>query len=115
MNKPVNHAELPFTGDETPESGKAVLISTEVETALARIEAKIAASQPEQFDWTKDESVILHDQPATAVYFNPEGSLVIRQEQAWDRDDDTCVFVTKQNQQAFLDRLCDALGIGSAP
>ena len=75
----------------------------------------VDAPTTDDFDWLRDSSVVLHEQPATAIYINPEGSLVIRQERPWDRDEDTFVFVTKENTQQFLDRLCDVLGIPGVP
>jgi hypothetical protein len=40
------------------------------------------------FDWLNDNSVVLREQPETAVYFNADGALVIRQRAAWNQDDD---------------------------
>src|ERR1700690_2344280 len=41
---------------------------------------------PDEFDWATDDSVVLKEQPATAIYFNRRDQLVIRQERSWDRD-----------------------------
>ena len=56
-------------------------------------------------------SVVLKEQPATAIYRNGENSIVIRQQAAWDRDEDSFVYTTEQNVMAFVDQLCDAVGI----
>jgi hypothetical protein len=70
------------------------------------------AATPEEFDWTGD-NVVLLEQPATAVYFNRDGDLVIRQ-RATFQDDDPAIFITAGNIDRFLDKLCDACGIFSA-
>ncbi len=54
---------------------------------------------------------MLKEQPATAIYRNRENSVIIRQQAAWDRDEDSFVFITEQNAMAFLDQLCDLMGI----
>jgi hypothetical protein len=76
--------------------------------------------QPERdqtaaFDWNKDESVLLPDQRRTAVYRDSAGSLVIRQEAAWNEEDDHVITIAADNVQAFIDRLCDLQGILSFP
>lgn len=41
------------------------------------------------FDWTNDNpDVVAPDARATAVYLNAEGEIVIRQQKAWDEEDD---------------------------
>jgi hypothetical protein len=60
-----------------------------------------------------DSSVVLHRQSATAIYFNSDNSLVIKQEN-WP-DDDHCIIITESNIEAFLDRLTDICGIPSYP
>jgi hypothetical protein len=57
----------------------------------------------EDFDWNTDDSVILKEQRATAVYHNKLGELIIRQRAAWDDDRDTFVYVTPENVVAFLE------------
>ena len=72
----------------------------------------LPAATPEDFDWTGD-NVVLLEQPATAVYFNRDGDLVIRQ-RATFQDDDPAIFITVDNIDRFLDKLCDACGVFSA-
>ena len=67
--------------------------------------------EPSEFRWTDNESVVLAQQPATAVYFNPAGGLVIRQERAWNEEEDTIIVVAPQNVQTFLDAVCDVIGV----
>jgi hypothetical protein len=66
----------------------------------------------EDFDWNKDDSsIILREQPATAVYFNKEGSLVIRQHR-WP-DDDIFIYIAESSIGDFLDKLTDICGVPS--
>lgn len=57
----------------------------------------------EDFNWNTDDSVILKEQRATAVYHNKLGELIIRQRAAWNDDRDTFVYVTPENVVAFLE------------
>ena len=63
------------------------------------------------FDWDDRESVVLPEQPETAVYWNPRGELVIRQRR-WP-DDDSIIYITRANLDTFLDRLTDICGVPS--
>ena len=48
----------------------------------------------DDFDWAAtNEDVILPEQRAIAVYTNNWGQAVIRQEKAWDDEDDTYVVI----------------------
>ena len=67
--------------------------------------------EPDQFDWINDDAIVLKEQPATAIYRNRDNSIVIRQQAAWDREEDTLIFITEQNVMPFLDQLCDLAGI----
>lgn len=57
----------------------------------------------EDFDWNTDDSIILKEQRATAVYHNKLGELIIRQRAAWDDDRDTFVYIMPENVVAFLE------------
>ena len=89
---------------------------------MAKID-KIAAAEAareqlgmneEDFNWNADDSVILREQRATAVYFNKSQELVIRQQAAWDQEEDSFVYIAEPFQHAFLDKLCDIMGIGGS-
>ncbi|MBN9567420.1 MAG: hypothetical protein J0H79_07425 [Alphaproteobacteria bacterium] len=44
------------------------------------------------FDWDDyGDEVVVPEQAATAVYWNPRKEIVIRQKQAWDEDSDTFI------------------------
>jgi hypothetical protein len=76
---------------------------------LAKVDA-IATSErareildSEDFNWNTDDAVILREQRATAVYHNKIGELIVRQKAGWDEDEDTFIFVTEDNCNAFID------------
>jgi hypothetical protein len=85
----------------------------------ASVEAKLAAliekhSEPaDDFDWFKDDSIVLEEQPAVAVYTNSREHIVIRQKAPYP-DEDQFVFVAPHNLMTLIDRLCDMAGIPSA-
>ena len=61
-----------------------LLASAPKSTALTVVPEPESTS--ENFDWNNDKSVIINEQPATAVYFNHNDQLVIRQ-RCWPEDD----------------------------
>ena len=65
------------------------------------------------FDWYKDNSIVLEEQPATAVYTNNRNAIVIRQRAPYP-DEDMFVFIGPHNLMTLIDRLCDMAGIPSA-
>jgi hypothetical protein len=73
--------------------------------------ANLQRDEASDFDWRADDCVVLQEQAETAIYFNDSGGLVIRQRN-WPHEDQT-VIITKECIEAFHDKLCDALGIGS--
>jgi hypothetical protein len=73
--------------------------------------ASVPKDAGEEFDCSDDDSIILREQPATAVYFNKEGSLVIRQHR-WP-DDDIFIYIAESSIGDFLDKLTDICGIPS--
>jgi hypothetical protein len=94
-------------------------------TAASQLESDTAAPIPEpkpapvtvvddshEFDWSETESVVLREQPETAIYYNPSGDMVIRQRR-WP-DDDMLIIISEHSLMAFIDRLTDMAGIQSA-
>ncbi|MCC6948849.1 MAG: hypothetical protein IT539_13860 [Bradyrhizobiaceae bacterium] len=59
-------------------------------------------TQKPDFDWSEDDSVVLKEQPATAVYINPKGCIVIRQEQGPMDDEDSFVFIAPENIERLI-------------
>lgn len=99
------------------EAGKAALASFKQPCTVSAItpilpEPKTSpAPTGEDFDWLNDNSVVLREQPETAVYFNRDGALVIRQRAAWNQEDDPFVFISPANIGEFLDKLTEACGV----
>jgi hypothetical protein len=60
-----------------------------------------------EFDWSSDDSIVLHHQPAVAVYINEAGGLTIRQERNWDEDQDTIIAIAPESVSEFIDKLTD--------
>ncbi len=48
------------------------------------------------FDWRSDPNIVCEEQPALAVYSNPGGQCVIRQELRWDEQEDTVILVCRE-------------------
>ena len=62
------------------------------------------------FDWCRDsESVVVRHQPAIAVYINPHGEVVIRQEGQYD--DDHWIYLTRDNAPKVAQAILEAAGI----
>jgi hypothetical protein len=65
------------------------------------------------FDWVAgDANVVIREQPTTAVYTNPFGQVVIRQ-QTWPQDD-VWVIVGPEHVAAVIKAMLDAAGIEPA-
>lgn len=82
-----------------------------------QLEERAALAPPPdspEFDWINSPDIVLREQPETAVYFNPNGALVIRQRADWNEENDPFVFICPNNIEAFIDKLCDLIGIPSA-
>lgn len=67
-----------------------------------------------EFRW-RDCSTVLEEQRAIAIYTNPNDALIIRQERAWDQEEDSLVFICKSNIPDFLDKLIDFCGWPTLP
>ncbi len=61
----------------------------------------------EKFDWKNDEdAVFLREQPATAVYVNTLGQIVLQQKSAHG-DDDNVVFIASQCLPVLIKKLVE--------
>jgi hypothetical protein len=104
---------IDVNGDAFKESLKVVdqIEKAEAASAVLGLGDKVAASQApvqsivdeDDFDWNTDDSIVLREQRATAVYHNRLGELIIRQKAAWDDERDTFVYITSENVTAFLE------------
>jgi len=66
-----------------------------------------------EFKWN-DRDIVLREQRETAIYWNPNGDLVIRQRADWNETDDPFLVIGANNVFEFIDKLCDVAGIPSA-
>jgi hypothetical protein len=59
-----------------------------------------------EFNWNEaEDDVILAGQQAVAIYENPKGDTVIRQESDYTRDEDSIIIIKRNNTAAFVDAL----------
>jgi hypothetical protein len=84
-------------------NGAAYLADLSKVDAIAPAERAKEILDSGDFDWCNDESIVLQEQRATAIYHNRHGDLVIRQRAAWDDEGDVFVSVTPGNCNVFLD------------
>ena len=98
---------------EFEEADRTVLGKNEVETKVRSTANSILASAGlppvsrdfDDFDWANDDSVVLQSQPATAVYRNKFGGLVIRQEKTCDEESDPYIVISEENAVMFMEAL----------
>lgn len=68
-----------------------------------------------EFDWHPDgedaEDIIVRHQPAIAIYTNPRGDVVIRQEGHYGPEEDQFVYVSPDNALKVAQKLLDVAGI----
>lgn len=65
-------------------------------------------------DWWSEnsETIAIHAQPETAIYFNDLGGLVIRQRDGlFEDDEDQAVMIRPENIGPFLAKLADMCGL----
>jgi hypothetical protein len=98
---------------ELEEAARAVLGKNEVDTKVRSTANSILASAGlppverhfDDFDWATDDSVILQEQRATAIYHNRHSGIVIRQEKTWDEESDPYVVISEENVVTFMEAL----------
>ena len=64
------------------------------------------------FDWSDPKAIVIAPQRRTAVYWAPNGELVIRQQSPMG-DQDTVITIAEDQADKFLDAVCDICGIPS--
>jgi hypothetical protein len=101
MNKPPTQLEL----EQANTTHAPHLDSEHVPNLQAAIERLTAQPGPDDFDWhAGNPDIVIREQPQTAVYENPYGCIVIRQE-ARDDNDDPLVYFVPENIPALIRRL----------
>jgi hypothetical protein len=104
---PTSPSTSPTSKTLAPNVGKS---SGDVREVVAGVGNVVAAVGPqldddsEEFRWA-DDIVVIPSQPAIAVYFNPRGEIVIRQEGQYHPYEDQWVYVQVQNLQPLIDTL----------
>lgn len=61
-----------------------------------------------EFDWNDDTRRVLGHQPQTAIYSDPNGDIVIRQQGHYGPDEDSWVYFSPENVVAVLYGIIDA-------
>jgi hypothetical protein len=129
MNKHITPKQLELTAGKTREELLVQSLPSHIDPEspafkadLAKVDkiekeeaahAVLAAAGPprrddvefDDFDWHDDPSVVLRSQPATAIYHNPKGHIVIRQERSWSEDSDPYVMISPENATTFMEAL----------
>jgi hypothetical protein len=98
--------DLPSPDGKAPNS-QSPSTSTYTATA-ANLQQKLdRVPDPDAFDWDNpaEDSIILREQRTTAAYHNKVGELIIRQRAAFDEEHDSFVYVSPENEVAFLEAL----------
>ncbi len=116
LNAPERADDEKHSGMSDATVGELVAIGLARGMKIGESRALATAAKPEPadaFDWGADDSVVVPEQQAVAVYWNVRGELVIRQERTWDQDEDTFVVIARWNVDAFIDKLTDICGIPS--
>jgi hypothetical protein len=116
--KPVKPSQLELDQADAPKTREQLIQDTmpHIDTNgsayladLGKVDAIAVAERAKEildsgdFDWCNDESIVLQEQRATAIYHNRHGDLVIRQRAAWDDEGDVFVSITPGNCNVFLD------------
>jgi hypothetical protein len=104
--------------DETPEASPETLPSVTERHTEPVTPCDVSPSGKEtDFDWDKNANDIVQPQTdAVALYLNPKGFLVIRRAASWpSEEDDAIITIAPECQQAFVDRVCDLMGIPGFP
>jgi hypothetical protein len=104
MNKTAHIDELPLA---TPTNAPADIAAKPAK----KPSPALAQAGPDEFDWDDpdEEAIVLREQRATAVYRNKSGEAIIRQRSAACPDEDSFVFVTPENEIAFMEGMAARL------
>ena len=67
----------------------------------------------DEFEWSNDDSVVFHAQPAIAVYANQYDQVVIRREREWNEEDDAFITISAGNVLAVIAHILGAAGMNN--
>jgi hypothetical protein len=112
-------AENPAPGRErrSPSETSPSVTERHTEPVTPRDTSPSDTAADTDFDWGKNAAdIVQHQTNAVALYLNPKGFLVIRRAAQWpSEEDDAVITIAPERQQAFVDRVCDLMGIGGVP
>jgi hypothetical protein len=112
MNKPIAQLDLvPTAKVDEPDASSPTADAPDTKTNALTV-LKCERDESADFDWCDDDAVAVREQRAIAIYLNPAGDIVIRQ-QTW-RDEDPFVVISPDNLMLVIDRVCDIAGIPAA-
>ena len=63
----------------------------------------------EKFNWSDDTDIVVRSYGSIAVYQNPSGDIVIRQEDCYQRDEDSMVIVSAHHARAIAKAILGTL------
>src|SRR5262249_32238813 len=110
-NQPDNHSD---NQKVSPEMGRTIRQAFNAGMDAVRPLAEPAWAGREDDDWWRSEdnkeTIVCHQQQSVAVYINPVGHLVIREERYWDRDDDTVITIDPAHVPAVVKRIYQLMG-----
>jgi hypothetical protein len=70
----------------------------------------------DDFDWNAvADQVVQYSVEKVAIYDNPNGDVVIRQEQRWDEEEDTFIVIAQGHALRAAHAILTAAGIEAAP
>lgn len=99
------HAANPQRDQRSPTCDAPSLLPAIPERPSPQNEPAADSEPSSEFDWSRDrDDVVAHEQPASAVHWNPRGQLVIRQLHPLG-DDDAYVYFSPQSLPALIGRL----------
>jgi hypothetical protein len=73
--------------------------------------ARCEMNTSDDFNWyNKDDSIVVRHQPATAVYTNPHGEVVVRQQDQYG-DEDDFIYIAKDNALKVAQAILTEAGV----
>lgn len=75
----------------------------------------MGSSTDERFDWNSGDVVVLPTRMGIAVYFNPKGDVVVRQEDQFDQSEDDWVVMSREDACRVAHRILDMVEEADRP
>ena len=61
------------------------------------IDRNIVSLTSTEFDWRENDSIMVREQPAIAVYLNNYGQVTLRRERSWNEEEDCLIPIAREN------------------